>query len=303
MINLVSIFNSLLNNFGLHVNKVEHKYPLDIRSESSNPLSMLYISKIQPIIIDAPINLGRGLPLFTFNKKGIHPYVKAIEACQVNSPLEHEKIISSVLKSYYQVMQPVNVSELLDLNQNNLSAYFQEPAWMTLMPWDNYIIDKWKFSYPETVLNENTRQGFKIGIEDGWSWVGPVSSKKLDVETKRLANVYKSILTNGYLRNNKVDGDIKTIVLVKKNNKWCWQSISGQHRVAVLSALDYKTVPIRVTKIIREEDVDIWPNVLSGLYTKEQALIIFNKVFNGENPSVAQNWIDTLRSLKYFDEV
>lgn len=56
------------------------------------------------------------------------------------------------------------------------------------------------------------------------------------------------------------------------------------HRLAILLALEYNTIPIYIkinkNRIIKREDYKNWHHFKSGLYTEEQALEIFDKIFN-----------------------
>lgn len=60
----------------------------------------------------------------------------------------------------------------------------------------------------------------------------------------------------------------------------------GQHRAASLSALGHETIPVRLTSpssasIIRRDDVDFWPYVRTGLFSRETALEVFDRIFSG----------------------
>ncbi len=96
------------------------------------------------------------------------------------------------------------------------------------------------------MLYENRQMGEKMGIEKGWSWLGPTCDKKVRVESKRLLNVLKSIQANGYTRNDYGDGDIRVNILLKNNDEWIWLAKTGQHRASVVSSLNYKTVPVPI---------------------------------------------------------
>ena len=80
-------------------------------------------------------------------------------------------------------------------------------------------------------------------------------------------------------------------MLLRSDDTWKWYvENGGQHRAPVLSALGYKDIPIRVWKIINEDDASIWPNVVSGLYTESEALKIFDNVCKGNNGQILEPW-------------
>jgi len=98
--------------------------------------------------------------------------------------------------------------------------------------------------------------------------------------SKRLTNTIKSIKEKGYDR--KISGDdLKGFVLVR-NNDYRICIFGGQHRLATLSALKYDSVPVEFRRqiIITESNVDEWPLVKSGFWSKEDALKYFNHLFD-----------------------
>lgn len=59
----------------------------------------------------------------------------------------------------------------------------------------------------------------------------------------------------------------------------------GQHRIAALAAMGAKTAPVRLLpKIIARSEASLWPNVDRGFYTVEQAMAVFDRIFEGRQP-------------------
>jgi hypothetical protein len=46
-----------------------------------------------------------------------------------------------------------------------------------------------------------------------------------------------------------------------------------------------------VDKIIRYEDLEYWPNVVNSTFTKKEAEIIFNRIFDASPPEFYSHWI------------
>ena len=67
----------------------------------------------------------------------------------------------------------------------------------------------------------------------------------------------------------------------------------GNHRVAVASALGIKSIPVLVTKIIRLDELEYWPNVINGLFNKDQAIKIFYNIFDAKPSKIYNRWIKT----------
>jgi hypothetical protein len=78
------------------------------------------------------------------------------------------------------------------------------------------------------------------------------------------------------------------------NNMIRWKpGGEGNHRVAVASALGIKSIPVLVTKIIRLDELEYWPNVINGLFNKDQAIKIFYNIFDAKPSKIYNRWIKT----------
>ena len=100
----------------------------------------------------------------------------------------------------------------------------------------------------------------------------------------------------GYLP-QKFDGYPSGYFLVDDTNSSLTQRFlitSGYHRVAVLSHLGYLDFLVRlnarVPRQIRISEIDEWPGVTSGIFSKELASKIFYSYFRNENEILLQNW-------------
>lgn len=136
---------------------------------------------------------------------------------------------------------------------------------------------------------ESKNGGQKLTIADGWKTYGPVSERLLEVEVERLYGLLESIRRRGYRRHDGRIGDINATVLWRSTDDWKWRITGGDHRAAVLRALDYRHIPVRVVGLVRPEEVSIWPNVDAGLYPPAQALDLFDRLVDGEMASVTDN--------------
>jgi len=283
------LFNSLGYRIHSHeyFNRYDTQYPIDVREKGNNPKLLRYYCKSQPVIIEVPIKKGRGHPVFSFHPSEAHPFVIAAKKA-INSTSSFY-VIYNELKDYYETVQPKSAAEFLGLHDENNDLH-NYPAWACVLPWDFESIERWSEKNKQSINIENRRAGKNIDASHGWAWTGPVSDVKLNIEAKRLHKLLNSINKNGYKRNNNPDGDIKSIVLIDENDNWAWMATTGQHRLSVLSALGYKKIPLRVHKIIDIKDVEIWPNVISGLYTKKEAKQLFNNIFYGRLPACFDVW-------------
>ena len=164
------------------------------------------------------------------------------------------------------------------------------------MPWYPETIDEWRGRVANAEHANNCSNQSNLTIEDGWAWTGPVSEDKRQLEVHRLSALLRSVVAQGYQRSDGQDGDIKAVLLVNEREEWVWQAMDAQHRAAVVSALGLETVPVRVSRVIRREEAKFWPNVVRGLYSVDEALLIFDNIFYGRYSHVTGKWDDWLTS-------
>lgn len=293
---LIKIIQTIFYKLGYKIILYENYKPIDQRQSGNSPLSLLYNGYKQSILIDVSMQDGRGLPLFTFKNNGYNPFIFA--ANEAKNKKYSKEIIYNVLKKYYELVQPENAAAVLGVSPHDVPLLAYEPSWAAVLPWDSENISQWKKSHKETILKENRKHGKTITVKDGWAWCGPISHKKLSIETNRFFKVLKSIQTKGYLRHDGSDGDIYGVVLINSEKQWKWQATAGQHRVSILSALGYQTIPVRIIKIVKRDEVELWPNVVSGVFSIETALKLFDQIFNGVLPHSTEKWVNYLNEIR-----
>lgn len=280
----------IVEKLGYRIERITYVQPIDVRKLGNNPRSLFYLANNnRQVLITASIKYGRGLDVLPLSAEGPHPFVYAVRvASLVPDPL---KAIENVLRCYYRHVQPLNVSQWLGLDDSDQENFVNLPAWVSLLPWENVTVDQKKLHKQNCAAEDNIEHGHRVDLSGGWRNFGPVSNEVLLIEVRRLYSLMTSIKENGLLRHDGFGGDIGANILMREDGAWRWLvEWGGQHRAAVLSALDFETIPIRVWQIIERKDVDIWPNVLSGVYTRDSALKVFDQIFNGEVPRVVENW-------------
>lgn len=285
-----------LEKLGYSLQPMHNSMPIDLRRTNSDPRQLMYVSHIQPVIINLPINQGRGFLFFSFSRNGAHPYVVAAIKAQ-DSENVFEKV-RSVLKAFYGMVSFEETEDVLGLEKNALDPdiskklYEYDRLHYPLLPWAIKPLDKWMRTCKKGLMKERERLNKENKYEAWWVWDKFIN---IEDETYRLVRLLDSIKKNGYLRNNNRDGDIRANILIDNNN-WRWQLVGGNHRASVLSALDYKYIPVRVNQLVNRNDVAIWPQVLAGVYTKEAALKVFDYCFNASPPPVTHQWVSEIRS-------
>ncbi len=221
---------------------------------------------------------------FSCEKTGNNPFVNTVTDYIENGSISYS---GSKLEEFYNTCKPKNVADLFNLNRKLHNDLVQLPATFFVFPWENADMEGKKKYYEKSVKAETKLRGKELSLGHGRGCFGPVSKERGELEVKTLVKLTKSIIRKGYLRGNKFDEDISASVLVNDSD-YKYLISGGSHRAFVLSAIDYKLAPIRVLPrcvpaFIYRNEADWWPNVKSGLYTKNQALKIFDSIFKGDS--------------------
>lgn len=284
---------------GLDIIKVNDTFPLHWpKGKYLDPKELIYYLFQKRVVIDVEVARGRGLPLHSYaiNSLDIHPFSYAVSRLIQLQNTEQTSFLKHFLRNYYNRVHPVDSSEFIKMNSNtNLSQY---PAWAFVFPWQCLDQERWQDHVALGVKAENQIEKNKCDIRSGWAWFGPVTSEKLEVEAGRILKLFQCISANGYKRTDYRDGDISADILVDENNDWVWQSVGGQHRAAVIAGLGMESIPVRVRSVIRRTDVESWPNVINGTYSVDQALELFDMVFNCDFDHITLEWKNYLKQQK-----
>jgi hypothetical protein len=278
------LVNRLLRSTGVQLARTA---TCDLRDFVTDPIEGAYHACGSSLIITAELQHCRALSPASFacTLKAKHPGVETLLAyghrdCHVYA--------DSPLRSYFEVWQPANAAEALGLAPNLAHHTLRHaPAFGAVMPWDPQgPTDAWIANKIRSIGDDNRGHGAALGHKDGIKSFGPVSYKKGDLEFKRFTGVYDSIRRDGYRpTTDSADGYITGFVLAHVGHSRIVITV-GQHRIAALTALGWERTPVRLRPgIVHREDVASWPNVRSGLFTHEQALEVFDRIFNGEQPA------------------
>jgi folate-dependent phosphoribosylglycinamide formyltransferase PurN len=270
---------------------------IDLRGTTNHPVSFLYGEIYKNALLNGKIIDGRSQPGFGLLEAT--PFVEAAKAgvefgIQKDGVLE---VIHSTLENYYNLVQPKSAAEWLGLcfEENHILA--QSPPWSAVFPWRARTVESYRMVYEKAAISENKVSDKKLDISDGWLFCGPVSYDKCRVEAIRIHYVLKKISREGYQRWDSSEGDVKATALVKESGEWRWLITAGNHRASAASALGYKEIPIRVNLVINRNQVDYWPHVVDGLYSREDALKIFDNIFEAKTTPLIEKWSSQLKNI------
>ncbi|WP_430788232.1 hypothetical protein VBD025_00405 [Virgibacillus flavescens] len=189
----------------------------------------------------------------------------------INNPNINYK--ESILSKYYQSFHPKSIQNCLFYGDDE---YLQPicNGWPPL-PWENTF---------------NLRMGSNQHF-------GPNSDTFVKEEFFKTINIYKNLASEGYLPDENQDGYIRGHFL-KNHYDYRFKLNGGQHRMAALSVLGYKTLQVKLQpdkkRVIDIITVQTWPQILNGKYNKETAVKVFNSYFinNGREKAERLNLIN-----------
>jgi hypothetical protein len=282
MLKVKKVIKKGIEKIGYRMVPKDFNYPKDLRETIVDPIRAKYFARASSFLLDVPPEKCIILWRYNCGKSAGNPFVDTIiDYCENN----HDTYEGSKLEEYYKSFQPDNAAELFNLKGNLHPDLVNYPSHAKVLPWNNADMEGRTEYLERSIRLENRNRGKDLPLEHGIQDYGPISKEKGELEINTLIKLTESIKKHGYLRSGKFDDDITGFVLVKSDN-YKFMIRHGMHRAAVLSALDYKMLPVRVERsgipaFIYRKEVEAWPKVVDGLYTVDQALQVFDLIFEG----------------------
>lgn len=213
---------------------------------------------------------------FGFGESSWHPFVDALHRSQG----ERESLCDA-LRSFYEMFQPANAQEAIVGFRASPKAFETLPPYMFfLAPWANTTRKSVERTVSKWVAKDNEEHGKALGLaEGGFQSFGPVSEEKLLLEAGRLSEIFYSLRDVGYDRRF---GDCKFRIVKLGSEIRLIADGGGYHRTAAAAALNMTCVPGEIFPlgcIADVDDVHLWPNVRSGLWSQRQAIDYVEHLF------------------------
>lgn len=225
--------------------------------------------------IDKCVNVN-GL---SFSGSGWHPFSAVLEQYRDGVVVAYH---DSVLDKYYRLWQPKSAAEAL-IDPNVAPPRFEglPPHLMYLFPWSARTIEEMEKLVKAWYLDDNMEHGGPpVDIEiDGFKEHGPVAKEVGMLEFARLTGVYRRLSVEGYRREL---GDVK-VAMIRRDDEIRFLNFGGGlHRTAAMKALGDDTVPATFVSpcLVDSRDVDYWPQVRNGSWTRDTALRYVDHLFD-----------------------
>lgn len=284
----------LLQSWGYHLVRAAPAQGVpDMRAITEDPVEALYRSGGRPVLVDIPLDRLRGLGNLAFPcvRGAGHPLIETAAAYLRG---DCSGYAGSPLERFSRAWAPPSAAAamgLLGLDASHELSRIPAYASVSISPWGS--VEPSEAASRRAMLSrlENRHHGANLTVDEGSLISGSLSIAKGKLEYDRVIRIVDSIGEGDYLRSDEPDGDIKGLILLRGNG-WAVHVIQGQHRAAALAALGRTRAPVRLCdtwwqkiNAVRRAEVDSWPNVGNGLFTREQALEIFDRIFEGKQPA------------------
>lgn len=225
-------------------------------------ISRILKYKFSFVKVDDLVNIGG----FSYSRKQWHPFNAVLNEFDNGKGLDHK---TSILSKFYANYNLIENKGFLSVHENN---------------WDSIkiaYIPPWGGGKRVNANNEFEH------------WIGPKSPEQIDTFLKYFEKLYHKIKKERYRPIKNADGFVRVLVL-KKESKVKYLVVGGQKRSSILSHCGYKKIWVRLQyahrdypgnmpTVVNIKDLNYWPNVSNGLYTKENAMAFFNEYFEGNN--------------------
>ena len=200
--------------------------------------------------------------------------------------LQQETIVASFVR-YLELTTHDNVFGGFRLNLRGSEGLkdFSPSALPFLTPWSPFDISRIEDNVAVVVKEEKLS---KVNEGGGHSPLKDLFHLALN-HYNRLSDLLSQIKEKGYDMSSNPDDPVMGYVLTRENDHRIL-IFSGQHRVAVMSALNSESIPVRFVNklIIDQAGVDQWPLIRKGLWNKEDALLYFNHLFEFDSGAWAK---------------
>ena len=252
-----------------------------------DPLTYQYLSdlRIAPTRAVELSQVRAGIMGFTYGAESPHPLIAAFRAAI--SAADPEAEVRALLSGYYAAVQPRDAAEVVGLPPAEAPGLMTETLGSWVMPWSERSAADTARHRRICLEEEGLANGIRLTLEDGATFFGPVSPRKLDLEVARITSLARSMKMNGFRPDAARPVEV---IALRSGGEYRWLVVQGQHRIAACAAFGIESLDVRILRIIRREDAAYWPHVVAGTFTIDGALACFDRLFAGQPGPSAAGW-------------
>ncbi len=282
---------------GLYVHRASVHRPIDFSSIDNDPISAAHKALGRSFFLRVPIEkcVHFNLMAFPCHKDSPSPFIRTLRDYADGRCAQYN---GSLLESYYMRCQPKSAADMLGFEVMRHEELKRLPPSAAPLFWRPESPEERAQVRPGQLQVENREHGHRINSDEGDQFYGPVSQRKGELEFQRLISIFQSIRDKGHIIDYSGLDTLKVMCLLREGEYRFMVVQSGQHRIAALSALDYKEIIVHLVPsegiggFLRREEAEHWPLVRDSILTQEEAEKSFDQVFDGQQPSIGkiENW-------------
>lgn len=282
------ILKEIINSLGYELRQIPQ---LDGAAASARPDPITHQYLQTPATADVKLRDVRGLfslglPL----APETHPFVRAALAARegICDGTARRKI-EAVLERYYQAVRPSSALEAIDLEVEDAPGLCGVAVAGWVFPWSDRSVEDTLVRRQRAMRLDALQYGRIMPADQGFTAFGPAGERKLELESLRLAKLVCSVAANGFRTANRKSP--MQVVALRRDGRYRWLVAQGHHRFAVCAAFSVPEVAAVVRNVVRREDAEFWPQVAAGIFTKQGALALFDRLYEGRPAEVCRrNW-------------
>jgi hypothetical protein len=245
-----------------------------------DPLEALHLARDGvSVAFELPLRIARDTKGFSFAPDGWHPWTAELLDQARRTQVGYS---GSLLQRYYDRFQPSDALAAL------AGLELTSPCGLSELPRELFWLTPWSASTPDEMrrsVHDWVRRGARAhGLEDyrlsrdGTPYQGPVSQALGEIEVRRLRTAHRILAVEGYDRRQ---GDSLVYLVRRGRELRAVKFGSGYHRTAAIAALGEAVIPaqLRPPYAVDVRDVDDWPQVRRGMWSREAALAYVDHLF------------------------
>jgi hypothetical protein len=276
---------------GLEVRRVPRPSPAGPAPIADDPASALHIARFGVrTAFDCPLSIARDTRGFSFAPDGWHPWVAELR--DQDRHVDAAGTATPLLQRYFAGFQPRDALEALAGFEPDapcgLSDLGPDLFWVT--PWCAWTPQEMSRAVRDWVGRGAREHGLPDfdPDRDGSPYHGPTSSRFAEVEARRLREAMTALRRDGYDRRF---GDSLVYLVRRGGEQVAVKFGGGYHRTAAMAALGALSIPVELRPPlgVDVDDVDDWPQVRSGLWSRRAAIRYVDHLFDFDGVAWARD--------------
>ena len=197
---------------------------------------------------------------------------------------------------YVEVLEGTHLSTFLGL-ENPTRLQRRLPHWCAVAPWDSRSFTQMYRWLPGRVRKNRLANGLKLPALVSRRTLMTLDSRLGGAShAKQYLSLLKSISSDGFWTKQN-DSDPFRVTKLSAGSHSRWMVSSGSHRAICAAVLGLHEISGEVAREVRREDVDSWPNVENGNFRADQALALFDGLFDKRQLPLNHTLLERLRAV------